>query len=269
MSSLHFDQHQFERRSAPVNGKNGISFDDAKFMQTQRHKSKPAAWVPPFAMNDSQLQKVLLLRAWLYVGRGRSRRKLPDPDSISREEINRAATTKALRGYTIRPDAPAIQHQAHAIHQAAIRRAGGFLQLLAAIAFRSWRLGMDSVEVAETLGTTPQAVRVYLWRFRDIAKRLGFEVGRAGHTAGMTRKKPSICRRRKPLLHNRLLLKKFSRARVVELYTSGLRIPDIAVQMGYQRGHGKNRVRAHLRAAGILPPKEKPGHGGPAESTVS
>lgn len=190
MSSLHFDQHQFERRSAPVNGKNGISFDDAKFMQTQRHKSKPAAWVPPFAMNDSQLQKVLLLRAWLYVGRGRSRRKLPDPDSISRQEINRAATAKALRGYIIRPDAPAVQHQAHAIHQAAVRRAGGFLQLLAAIAFRSWRLGMDSVEVAETLGTTPQAVRVYLWRFRDIAKRLGFEVGRAGHTAGMTRKKP-------------------------------------------------------------------------------
>ena len=126
---------------------------------------------------------------------------------------------------------------------------------------------MDSVEVAETLGTTPQAVRVYLWRFRDIAKRLGFEVGRAGHTAGLTRKKP--CRRRKPLLHNRLLLKKFSRARVIELYTSGLGIPDIAVQMGYQRGHGKNRVRAHLRAAGILPPKEKPGHGGPAESIVS
>ena len=137
--------------------------------------------------------------------------------------------------------------------------------MLVAIAFRSWRLGMDSVEVAETLGTTPQAVRVYLWRFRDIAKRLGFEVGRAGHTAGMTRKKPSICRhRKKPLLHNQLLLKKFSRARVVELYTSGLGIPDIAVQMGYQRGHGKNRVRAHLRAAGILPPKEKPGHGGPA-----
>jgi hypothetical protein len=196
MSNLNFDRHQFEHRSFPVNGKNGISFDDAQRMQTHRHSSKPAAWVPPFAMNDSQLQKVLLLRAWLYVGRGRSRRKLPDPDSISREEINRAATTKALRGYTIRPDAPAIQHQAHAIHQAAIRRAGGFLQLLAAIAFRSWRLGMDSVEVAGTLGTTPQAVRVYLWRFRDIAKRLGFEVGRAGHTAGMKRGKKSAMKNR-------------------------------------------------------------------------
>ena len=68
MSRPNFDRHQFEHRSFPVNGKNGISFDDAQFMQTQRHKAKPSAWVPPFAMNDSQLQKVLLLRAWLYVG---------------------------------------------------------------------------------------------------------------------------------------------------------------------------------------------------------
>jgi hypothetical protein len=196
MTTSAYDPWQFAaRKSFPVEAhytageieSTGISFDDYSRMQTHRHSSKPAAWVPPFAMNDSQLQKVLLMRAWKFV-RG-SRRAVPKPESIDRDQINRAATAKGLRGYVIRPDAPPIQHQAHAMHKEAVRRAGGFLQLQAAIAFRSWRLGMDSVAVAETLGTTPQAVRAALWRFRDTAKRLGFDAGRAGHSAGTKRRK--------------------------------------------------------------------------------
>ena len=197
MTTAAYDPWQFAaRKSFPVEAhytageieSTGISFDDYSRMQTHRHSSKPAAWVPPFAMNDSQLQKVLLIRAWRYIN-GPRRLPIPDLATINREEINQAATAKALRGYTIRPDAPAIQHQAHAMHLESVRRAGGFLQLQAAIAFRAWRLGMDSVGVAETVHSTPQAVRVALWRFRDIAKRLGFEVGRAGHTAGMAKMK--------------------------------------------------------------------------------
>jgi hypothetical protein len=47
---------------------------------------------------------------------------------------------------------------------------------------------MNSIEVSESLGMTPQAVRVNLWRMRDAAKSLGFDVGRAGYTAGMKQK---------------------------------------------------------------------------------
>jgi hypothetical protein len=184
MNNLNFDRCQFEGRGAyPVSASTCVAFEDYSRMHQER-RSANASWVPPFAMNDGQLQKVLLIRAWRYVN-GPSRLHKPNPDRINREAVNRAATKKALRGYTIRPDAPAIQHQAHAMHKEAVRRAGGYLQLLAAIAFRSWRLGMDSVAVADTLSTTPQAVRVHLWRCRDIAKQLGFEVGRPGHTAGM------------------------------------------------------------------------------------
>jgi hypothetical protein len=212
-------------------------------MQTQSHSSKPAAWVPPFAMYDSQLQKVLLIRAWRYTN-GPRRLPIPDLATINREEINQAATAKALRGYTIRPDAPAIQHQAHAMHLESVRRAGGFLQLQAAIAFRAWRLGMDSVGVAETVGSTPQAVRVALWRFRDIAKRLGFEVGRAGHTAGTIRSaKMKQLKPRKPTI----------KERIISLHKDGVSIPEIASQVGWQKY--QTQLRGVLRSAGYPIPR--------------
>lgn len=43
----------------------------------------------------------------------------------------------------------------------------------------------------------------------------------------------------------------FDAARCVELYKSGKRVVDIAVAMGYNRGHGQNRVRAALVKAGV------------------
>lgn len=252
MTTAAYDPWQFAaRKSFPVEAhytageieSTGISFDDYSRMQTHRHSSKPAAWVPPFAMNDSQLQKVLLIRAWCYVN-GPRRLPIPDPASINREEINRAATAKVLRGYTIRPDAPAIQHQAHAMHLESVRRAGGYLQLLAAIAFRAWRLGMDSVAVAESLGTSPQAVRVHLWRFRDAAKDLGFEVGRAGHSAGAIRstkvKQPKVRKPRKPTIEER----------IISLHKDGVPITEIARQVGWQQ-HKHSWLRCILRAAGF------------------
>jgi hypothetical protein len=184
MSSLNFDQYQFEgSRAFPVSAKTGISYEDYRSMQTATRGATPVAWVPPFALNDKLLQKVLLLRVWRYV-----HSSSPMPETINREEISHAATKKALRSYAIRKTAAPIQNEILIKHIAAVRRAGGFLQLHAAIAFRSWRLGMDSVSVAQSVGMTPQAVRQALWRMRDMAKKLGYDVGRAGHTAGVYRR---------------------------------------------------------------------------------
>lgn len=44
--------------------------------------------------------------------------------------------------------------------------------------------------------------------------------------------------------------KKFA-ARAVKLYEAGKRVSDIAVLLGYERGHGQNRVAKALIAAGI------------------
>ena len=186
MNNLHFDPYQFAGRGAfPASAATHIAFSDYKnTMHTVRRSANPAAWIPPFALNDKQLQQVLLLRARRYIHcHGK-------PAAEDLEKINRAATSKALRGNRciVNLRAPAIQREMVEKHAAAVRRAGGYLQLHASIAFRAWRLGMNSVEVAETLGMTPQAVRQALWRMRDTARGLGFDTGHVGYTAGRKRK---------------------------------------------------------------------------------
>lgn len=44
---------------------------------------------------------------------------------------------------------------------------------------------------------------------------------------------------------------RFNPAQCVELYQAGHKVVDIAVGMGYKRGHGQNRVRAALMKAGV------------------
>jgi hypothetical protein len=227
MSSLNFDQCQFERsRAFPVSAATGISYEDYRSMQTATRGATPVAWVPPFALNNKQLQKVLLFRAWRY-----AHNSSPVPETINREEINKAATAKALLGYEISRFASPIQHEILAKHRAAVRKAGGFLQLHASIAFRSWRLGEDSVSVGASTGMTPEAVRQALWRMRDVAKRLGFDVGRTGHTAGKMRTpKPETLRLRK---------------QAAALYKSGKKISEIETMLG------NKRIRHILKAAGV------------------
>jgi hypothetical protein len=103
--------------------------------------------------------------------------------------LNQQATAKALKGHKIGTDAAAIQHEIQASHKAAVRRAGGYLELQAAIAYRSWRLGQSSPIVAESVGMTAWAVRAVLNRLRVAARELGYDTGRAGHSAGKKRAK--------------------------------------------------------------------------------
>jgi hypothetical protein len=44
---------------------------------------------------------------------------------------------------------------------------------------------------------------------------------------------------------------KWDAARAVELFKQGMKISDIAIEMGYPRGQGNNRVRNALKAAGL------------------
>lgn len=48
----------------------------------------------------------------------------------------------------------------------------------------------------------------------------------------------------------------FDAALAVHLYNQGTRVVDIAVAMGYERGHGQNRTVIALKKAGVYKPKE-------------
>lgn len=236
-SDLNFDSYQFAgRRDYPVSTETEIDFSDYRRMHVQRNGGALRK-ERPFAMNDRQFQRVLLVKAWRFIHmRG------PAPEKIDREEINRLATEKALRGHAIRKSAPDVQHKMLEDHKAAIRRAGGFLELWAAVAYRYWKLSMDSVAVAESLGITPWSVRQMIWRLRQVAKQLGFDVGPDGHRKGGTRGK----KRKRNM--------KFNPAKAVALFKRGMAVPLIATRFGYRYGQGQNRTRRALRKAGVLQP---------------
>ena len=160
----------------------GVAFEDYGRMHTERHVGRWAGWTPEFATNTEQLRTVLMLRAWRY-----AHGPVRFPDNANWEELNGAATEKALAGHDIRPGASRKQFEMRDSHIAAVKRAGGYLQLQGAIAYRAWRLNQDSVTVAESLGITPVNVRANLERMRDIALRLGFPIGRVHHTRGTKR----------------------------------------------------------------------------------
>jgi hypothetical protein len=185
-AAAHFDLYQFgglRKANRPVSQESGIAFSDYERMQTHCAPKGRGDWFPPFAFNEKQLQRVLLVKAWSYVN-GCSRA----PETIDYAAINAAATVKAVAGYGVRDEAPQVQREMQAAHITAVQRAGGYLELQAAVAFRAWRLGQTSVEVAASLGITPFSVRVILQRLRDTARSLGFDVGAPHPTRGKCRK---------------------------------------------------------------------------------
>jgi hypothetical protein len=179
MSGERFDNWQFQGRyqRRAVSAESKISFDDYTRSMKTEFRAEGRGWVPPFALNNEQLQKVLLTRAWRYI-----HHVVSLPKDVEWQEVARVATEKALQPHKIKSESPRIQKEMLAAHVSAVIRAGGLLQLWAAIAFRAWRLGQDSIAVGESLGVSPGAVRINLFRLRDIARSLGYDTGQPHHS---------------------------------------------------------------------------------------
>jgi hypothetical protein len=156
----------------PVSAESNIAYEDFSRMHRESHAARQSRWVPPFALNDKQLRRVLLVRCWRYV-----HNQTPVPANLNWKELDRAATAHTLQPHAILPTSPLVQKLMYASHVEAVLRAGGYLEFQAAITYRSWRLGQDSVTVADSLGISPQCVRVNLQRLRDIGRMLGFDCG--------------------------------------------------------------------------------------------
>lgn len=283
-----FDPWQWAgRRSYPVEvtyttdgdfESTGLDFTDYQRMHTAQHAPRRRDCTPPFSLNTEQLRKVLLLRALRYL---RGTAAIDEVHNADWEQVNGRATEKALRGHEIRPDAPRVQHEMQARHRAAIRRAGGFLQHLSAVAYRSWRLGQDSVAVAQSLGIEPCNVRAILQRLRDTARDLGFDAG-VDHRSEARKRSAEIRLRRmaariaersaaqeaarkpqpkpepkpipKPKPEHKVR-RKVDLQKVVALRNRGLTFDAIAHEVGFCR----MAIRLAVRRAGLkLPPAARP-----------
>ena len=161
-----------------------ISYEDLKSMHIlDALELRSDRWTPPFCWNTRQLQRVLLIRAWRW---GFGSKPLPavlPPFAL----VDAAATARSLRGANVKKDDPKQKAMVESA-RAAVRRAGTYTALQAAIAFRCWRLGQDSPTVGESLGITPQAVRASLQKIKDVAAELGYDVGEKHPTKGRKRK---------------------------------------------------------------------------------
>lgn len=246
MSNLHFDPFQFAgRRRYPVSAEytpggwtsNGIAYEDR--MQTApssvplRHKR----WTPAFAASDDKLRRVLLQRAWFYL-HGDSGILTSAHDDW--KTINDAATKKALERFqTSFQNCPAHKCRESVAHVAAVKRAGGYLELQAALTYRAWRLGHDSVGIAEALGMSPQSVRVNLQRICDTARKLGYETFPRHYSFGQSR----VTIKNTPTDERC--------GCIIALYKAGQNLSQIAQAIGYPKCHGNNYVREVLLRAGI------------------
>ena len=156
----------------PVSAESNIAYEDFSRMHRENHAARQSKWVPPFALNTSQLRRVLLVRCWRYL-----HNHTPVPETLDWQEMKKAATAHTLQPHKILPESPLVQKLMYARHVAAVIKCGGYLQFQSALAWRAWRLGMSSVDIAESLNISPQCVRINLQRLRDIARFLNFDCG--------------------------------------------------------------------------------------------
>jgi hypothetical protein len=161
----------------PVSAESHIAYEDFSRMHREDHAACYSRWVPPFAMNTSQLRRVLLIRCWRFC-----HNCTPIPERLDWKKLNAEATARLLKPYKIRAESPLIQKQMHINHVRAALCVGGYLQLQTSIAWQAWRLGMRSVDIAEGLNLSPQCVRINLQRLRDIGRMLGFDCGVTHHS---------------------------------------------------------------------------------------
>lgn len=157
----------------PVSADSHIAYEDFSRMHCNDHGAGHSRWTPPFALNDKQLRRVLLVRCWRYC-----HNHSPIPEHLDWKTLNAEATARVLREHKIRAESPLLQKQMHISHVKAVLCIG-YLQLQASIAWQSWHLGMSSVDIAESLNLSPVCVRINLLRLKNVARQLGFDTGEA------------------------------------------------------------------------------------------
>jgi len=175
----HFDPHQFWKRGLAVTRDSGLAFSDYGRMHTVSRSAARRVPAPPFAANDEQLANVIAHRCWQYC-----HNVAEMPRQFDKKELKRMTTLHLKKFKDQRRGGEGSEqdcrHQAHVLNAQRI----GYVQMQAAVAYRSWRLNQPSTEVAASLGITPWNVRIILWRLSTVARKLGYETVRRKHVGG-------------------------------------------------------------------------------------
>jgi len=153
-----------ETKIAFTDFKSSMSIHDRKTFRNKR-------WIPEFALNDQELRHVLAQKAWQFVHGGKEE-TVPDLliGNMKELEFMVAEKQKRLQEFGKPGD---TANWNFIVHEDIVKRFG-YVGLHAAIAYRSWRLGQLSTQIAEDLRITPYNVRIILYRLCEIARKLGY-----------------------------------------------------------------------------------------------
>jgi len=201
MTSFRYDPHAFAgKRSRPVSALTKISFDDFASMHTRTHKQSGERRnsTPEWALNDRKLRKLLVTFMEIRVGKA-VKGSLLDRLAAARgavlathKRMNDSLDALCAEYYHLKTEGlhdsaklPSMlfpemaQHYATALRKRELEieiegidtylrytRTGG-VDVLAAIVYLYFRVGLDSVGVAQELGLKPPHVRQLLYRLNE------------------------------------------------------------------------------------------------------
>jgi len=183
---LRFDRFQFDGRRARAvrryssrdENVTGLSYEDYAHMGQQKRGGASALhFIPDFTQNDKQLRLVLAQYAWQYIGGNTTR--VPDSFVENWQALKQLVDARTARGNKLTKNCSDAQRAQYEAYRKSA--SGKWLERLAGVAYRTWRLRQDSVACADALGITPMAVRQIRWRILRTAEALGFDIGTLGH----------------------------------------------------------------------------------------
>jgi hypothetical protein len=184
MTDLQYDDHQFAKRPRAVSIESGITFADYDKFHIERRCQRKVHRLPTpeWANNDAAMRNVILTfleRRYFFNAPGGAtdaeriaainkhvefyaahrQRVLDDQMETHKREMEAGASPKRIREIEIE-----VQN---ADSRAMFDRRP--VELLLSVVYLSYRLNYDSTTVAEQLGMRPPAVRILLWRLRNLA----------------------------------------------------------------------------------------------------
>jgi hypothetical protein len=138
-SELRFDRWQFyrTRRHTRTLGNSEVDWSDYQKSMSMKDECAPRRNIPAFALDDEKLRLVIIARDAAHM------------------KGNFFSNSPEFR-----------------THHEAVKRAGSYRAFIAAIAFRAWRQGLGSVEIASLMGISPQCVRQHLCKMTWTANKL-------------------------------------------------------------------------------------------------
>jgi hypothetical protein len=221
-----FDLHQFAgRRVKAVSADTRIAYSDYERMHRVRRSTQRMFPLPPWTQNDEMLKHVVKVRLWRYACAGHPRKM---PADITMEQLEERIKARCQRGCDT-TFMTAQQRQNYETHLAIVKGGHGWVSYVARLAW-FYRLGYSSPEIAQELGSKPQAVRAQLDRLNRVAREYFPEHSLPKCTAKATRRGHSK-RTRPESFKNALVPSEELAKRVAELHAAGKSVKEIAAEL--------------------------------------